>query len=142
MKNLLLKKDYLLNKDMVSLILRIILGIIFIAHGSQKVFGLFGGYGLEGTAQWMNSQLGIPIILGYASSFVELFSGIGLFFGIVSRVLGVAISITMFVAIITAHLGSFFAPSGIEYPMTLLTMGVLIAITGSGKYSIDAKLFY
>jgi len=135
MKTRLFKKESLFSNDVIALILRLILATIFIAHGSQKVFGLFGGYGLEGTTFWMHSQLGIPFIFAYLACFLEFFAGVGLLIGWCSRFFGLFIVIDMLVAIATAHHG-FFSPKGIEFPLTLIVVAITVIITGSGKYSI------
>ncbi len=139
MKQLILKKDYLISTDFIAFILRLILAIIFIAHGSQKVFGVFGGNGLQGTTQWMSSQLGIPLFAAYLACFVELFAGIGLLIGFLSRIWALLLVIQMLVAMSMAHTG-FFAPKGIEFPLLILFVAVTIFLTGSGKYSVDNML--
>ena len=139
MNNVITKNEPLFSNSTLALLLRVILAIIFIAHGSQKVFGAFGGYGLQGTTQWMTTQLGIPLFLAYASCFIELFSGIGLLFGLGSRVWGLLLAGQMLVAMSTAHNG-FFAPGGVEFPLSLFFLSLAVTITGSGSYSLDKFL--
>lgn len=139
MKEVIYGKNFLVSKDVITLLLRLILAIIFIAHGSQKVLGIFGGYGLEATTTWMHVKLGIPFIFAYIGCFMEFFGGIGLLFGLFSRFWGLGLTIQMLVAMLTSHKG-FFAPTGIEYPLTLMLIAITIFLTGSGKYSLD-RLF-
>src|ERR1044071_8393682 len=107
--------------DMASglFLLRLIVGIVFIAHGSQKVFGWFGGPGLQGTVGFMGN-MGIPAILAYTAAFTEFLGGIALILGLLTRVAALGLVIDMAVAIILVHLNSgFFAPKGFEYPLSL-----------------------
>ncbi len=131
----------LLSISSALFLLRIALGIIFIAHGGQKVFGWFGGYGLEGTAGFM-ATLGVPKFLAYLASFTEFFGGLAVLSGLLTRPAALGLAITMIVAIFKVHLGAgFFAPNGFEYPLSLLAIAVTIFIAGPGKYSIDNKIF-
>lgn len=122
-------------------LLRLILAIVFIAHGGQKVFGWFGGHGLEGTATFM-ATLGIPKFLSYIASLTEFFGGVALLFGVLTRPAALGLAITMIVGIVKAHLsGGFFAPNGFEYALTLAFIAVAVFLLGAGKYSVDEKLF-
>lgn len=122
-------------------LLRIVLGIIFIAHGGQKVFGWFGGYGLEGTAGFM-ATLGIPKALSYLASFTEFFGGLAMIAGLLTRPAALGLAVTMLVAIFNVHLAAgFFAPNGLEYPLSLSAIALSIFILGPGRYSLDEKLF-
>src|SRR5690606_33047640 len=90
-----------------SLLLRVPLGIIFMAHGAQKLFGWFGGYGLEGTGQWMASiglQPGYLMALGAGSA--EFFGGLFLLIGLLTRPAALALAFTMVVAIFAVHIGN------------------------------------
>lgn len=125
------------GKDLGLLILRLALGAVFIAHGGQKVFGLFGGHGLQGTAQFM-SKLGIPPFLAYAASFAEFFGGVGVLLGLITPLAALGLAVTMAVAIFKAHLADgFFMPKGFEYPLSLLGMSLCLAVGGPGRLSVD-----
>jgi putative oxidoreductase len=131
----------LVNVDTGLFLLRIVLGIIFIAHGGQKVFGWFGGYGLQGTAGFM-ATLGVPTVLAYIASFTEFFGGLAMIGGLLARPAALGLAFTMLVAIVKVHLaGGFFAPNGLEYPLSLAAIAVTIFILGPGRYSLDEKLF-
>jgi putative oxidoreductase len=126
-----------------SLMLRIPMGVVLIAHGAQKLFGLFGGYGLEGTGQWMAS---IGITPGYLMALLagsgEFFGGIALVIGLLTRPAALVTAFTMLVAMITVHLpnGLFLANNGYEYALILLVASLTIALQGAGKYSFDAVI--
>jgi putative oxidoreductase len=122
--------------DLGLLVLRLGLGIVFVAHGSQKVLGLFGGHGLAGTVQFMGS-IGIPAPLAYLACFTEFLGGLGVLGGLLARLSGLGLAIVMAVAIVRVHLSKgFFAPSGFEYPFALLAMALAVTIAGPGRIAI------
>lgn len=126
-----------------SLVLRVPLGIIFIAHGAQKLFGWFGGYGLEGTGQWMASiglQPGYLMALGAGSA--EFFGGLFLLLGLLTRPSAVVLAFTMVVAIFAVHIGNglFMSNNGYEFGLALLAGSVALAMSGGGRLSLDAAL--
>ncbi|HSI53718.1 MAG: DoxX family protein [Ramlibacter sp.] len=125
------------------LALRIPVGIIFAAHGAQKLFGWFGGYGLEGTGQWMNSiGLAPGYYLAMLAGAAEFFGGLALVAGFLVRPASVALAFTMLVAIFSVHIdkGLFMDKNGYEYALSLLAVTVALAVAGAGKASIDRKL--
>jgi putative oxidoreductase len=132
----------LLNTDnsLASLALRVPAGIIFVAHGAQKLFGWFGGYGLEGTGQWMAS---IGLEPGYTMALLagsaEFFGGLALILGLLTRPAAVALTFTMIVAIIQVHLGNglFVSNDGYEFGLSLLVICVALAVQGGGALSVD-----
>jgi putative oxidoreductase len=120
--------------------LRIAVGIIFVAHGSQKLFGLFGGYGLTGTAQWMESiGLGPGLLMALLSGSAEFFGGLALVFGLLVRPAAVVLAFTLVVAILSVHIhnGLFMANNGYEFALALLGATVAVLIEGAGKLSLD-----
>ncbi|WP_372930415.1 DoxX family protein [Shewanella putrefaciens] len=125
------------------LALRIPIGIILIAHGAQKLFGWFGGYGLEGTGQWMAS---IGLTPGYLMALMagssEFFGGLFLLLGLLTRPTALVLSFTMVVAIFSVHIGNglFLANNGYEFGLALLAATVSLAISGAGKLSLDNLL--
>lgn len=124
------------------LLLRVVLGVVFFAHGAQKVLGWWGGPGLAGTVQFM-AGMGIPAFLAYAAAFTEFLGGIFLILGFLTRISAVGIGITMLVAIFMVHLKQgFFAPGGIEYSLTLGVISLVILLLGPGRYSVDYNLFH
>lgn len=133
-------KPFVCN-DVLALFPRLILALVFIAHGGQKVMGWWGGFGLEATVQFMQQGLGIPTFLGYLAAYTEFLGGIFLLLGFWSRLSALGIGITMLVAIITAHPNSFFAPEGMEYALSLFFMALMAFLIGPGKISLDYVLF-
>ncbi|MEE4309815.1 DoxX family protein [Pseudomonas alliivorans] len=121
-------------------ILRVIVGIAFIAHGSQKLFGAFGGYGLEGTAQYMES-LGLTpgYLMAMLSGGAEFFGGLGLLVGLLARPAAALVTVLLLVAIFTVHIGNgfFMANNGFEYALALLGGALAVFIEGAGKLSLD-----
>ncbi|MFW2422262.1 MAG: DoxX family protein [Porticoccaceae bacterium] len=126
-----------------ALALRLVAGAIFIAHGAQKLFGWFGGGGLEGTGQWMAS---IGLEPGYLMALLaggaEFFGGVLLLVGLLTRPAALACAFTMVVAIVVVHLDNgFFARSGgYEFSLALLSMSIALAVRGAGSGSIDQQL--
>ncbi|SUI76139.1 DoxX family protein [Shewanella morhuae] len=125
------------------LALRIPIGIILIAHGSQKLFGWFGGYGLEGTGQWMTS---IGLTPGYLMALMagssEFFGGLLLLLGLLTRPTALILSFTMILAIFSVHIGNglFLANNGYEFGLALLAATASLAVSGAGKLSLDNLL--
>jgi len=125
------------------LILRIAIGIVMFAHGSQKVLGVFGGKGLDATVSMMSAGLGLPPFFIYLSVFTEFFGGIALLFGVLTRFFGVAVLINMLVAVLAVHFkNGFFAPTGFEFPWTLAMIALGIIIMGPGEFSFDQAFFW
>jgi putative oxidoreductase len=124
--------------DVGLLILRVALGVVFVYHGGQKLFGLFGGYGLAGTAQWMGS-IGIPLpyVSALAAGSAEFFGGLAVLLGLWTRVAAVPMVFTMLVAIVSAHWGKFDARAGgMEYPLTLAAALAALALIGGGRLTL------
>jgi putative oxidoreductase len=121
-------------------VVRILVGIIFVAHGSQKLFGAFGGYGLEGTGQYMAS-LGLTpgYLMALLSGSAEFFGGLGLVVGLLARPAALVLAATLVVAIFSVHIhnGLFMANNGYEFALALLGGVVAVLIEGAGKLSID-----
>lgn len=124
-------------------ILRIIVGITFAAHGAQKLFGWFGGYGLEGVGQFMES-LGLTpgYLMALGAGSAEFFGGIALIIGLLVRPAAAVLAVTMVVAIFTAHFanGFFMSNGGYEFALALLAASVAILIEGAGKLSLDKQI--
>ena len=124
-------------------ILRIVVGIIFAAHGSQKLFGWFGGYGLAGTAQWMESiGLAPGTLMAALAGGTEFFGGLALIVGLLARPAALGLSFTLLVAIFSVHIsnGLFMANNGYEFALALLGGTVAVLIEGAGKLSIDRAI--
>lgn len=131
------------NSSAGLLLLRLLLGVVFFAHGAQKVLGWFGGYGLPATVNFFEQTWAIPPFLTYIAAFTEFLGGIALVVGILTRIFALGLVIEMTVAIFLAHppAKGLFNPGGFEFPLSLLVMALTIFLLGSGKYSIDEKVF-
>jgi len=125
------------------LALRLAAGIIFTAHGAQKLFGAFGGYGLEGTGQFMAS---IGLTPGYLMALLaggaEFFGGLALIVGFLVRPSAAALAVAMLVAIFAVHIdkGLFIAQNGYEFALSLFAMAVALVTSGGGRLSVDRAL--
>ncbi|WP_349970964.1 DoxX family protein [Pseudomonas caspiana] len=124
-------------------VVRILVGIIFVAHGSQKLFGAFGGYGLEGTGQYMAS-LGLTpgYLMALLSGSAEFFGGLGLVVGLLARPAALVLAATLVVAIFSVHIsnGLFMSNNGYEFALALLGGVVAVLIEGAGKLSFDRAI--
>ena len=122
---------------------RITTGALLIPHGAQKLFGWFGGYGLQGTGQFFESALGMSpgvLVAGMAGS-VEFFGGLALVLGLLTRPAALAVAVLMGVAL-TVHIpaGFFWTDGGIEYPLMWGILALAIVLQGGGRYSLDRRL--
>ncbi len=124
-------------------LLRVVTGLTFAAHGAQKLFGWFGGYGLAGVAQWMES---IGITPGYLMAALagsaEFFGGLALVIGLLVRPAAISLLIAMLVAIFSVHWanGFFITENGFEYAMILGLISAVLVIEGAGKLSLDRRI--
>ena len=143
MSNRLIQRVLSTQAGWAPLALRIPVGIILIAHGGQKLFGLFGGYGLQGTGQWMDS-VGIHpgVLMALLAGGAEFFGGLALLFGLLVRPAAAAVAFTMLVAIFSVHIskGLFMANNGYEYALALLAVTVALVLSGAGRLSVDEAL--
>jgi putative oxidoreductase len=126
-----------------ALALRVPVGIIFAAHGAQKLFGWFGGYGLDGTGQWMDSiGLGPGYAMALLAGAAEFFGGLALVLGLLVRPAALALAFTMAVAIFAVHIdkGLFMANNGYEFALAMLAVTASLAVSGGGRSSIDRAI--
>ena len=131
--------DNSLNQNLGRLILRVILGVVFAFHGAQKLFGWFGGYGIEGTAGFFES-IGIPfpVLSTWLAGGAELVGGLLLLAGVLVAPAGAVLAGTMAVASVTAHSGFAAASGGMEFPLTLLVASAALALIGPGAWTLPA----
>ena len=110
------------------------------AHGAQKLFGWFGGYGLEGTGKWMAS-IGLEpgFLMALMAGGAEFFGGLFILLGLLTRPTALVLAVTMLVAIVTVHLenGLFMSNGGYEFGLALLAMSVSLVVSGAGRLSAD-----
>ena len=126
-----------------ALALRVPVGIIFAAHGAQKLFGWFGGYGLEGTGQFFGSiGLDPGYLMALLAGLVEFLGGLALVFGLLVRPAAAALAAAMLIAIFSVHIGKgFFADKGgYEYALALFAAAFALLFIGAGRYSVDRAL--
>ena len=135
--------------DWVITIVRIVLGVVFFAHGAQKAFGWFGGAGLQSTVRVFREQLRIPAPLALLSVAAEFLGGLGLIVGLLSRIAALGIAVVMIVALVAVHgkFGFFMnwygekQGHGIEYHILVLALAVAVIIKGGGAFSLDKVLY-
>jgi putative oxidoreductase len=119
-------------------ILRVITGVIFIAHGWQKLFT----FGLDGITQGF-AGMGIPLasVAAPAVALVEFFGGMALVVGLLTRPAALGLAITMLGAMMFVHVqAGFFAPNGIEFVLALMGAALTLMVTGAGAWSVDALI--
>lgn len=126
-----------------ALALRIPVGIIFAAHGAQKLFGWLGGYGLDGTGQYFGSVgLNPGYLMALLAGAAEFFGGLALIFGVLVRPAAAALAFAMLVAIFAVHIGNgfFMDKGGYEYALALFAASLSLLLSGGGRFSIDHAL--
>ena len=124
------------NRDVAMLIIRFIVGSTFILHGAQKVFGWFGGPGIQGWLTYL-AKLGVTShIIGYLAAYFEFIGGIMVLVGIAPQVGALMILINMLAAICLVHSHGYFLPNGMEYALNLALLCVAIIVGGSDLYVV------
>ena len=127
------------------MIVRLMLGVVFFAHGAQKVFGWFGGGGLKATIAGFR-QMNIPPAATVLAACVECFGGLALFPGFLARPAALGLIVVMVVAISKVHaphgffINWYVTPGkghGYEFNLALIAMALTILIGGAGMFSID-----
>ena len=125
------------------LIIRLVVGLSFMAHGAQKLFGWFGGYGPKGTGGWMESMGMKPgVLMAVMAGLMELIGGVLFASGLFTVIGAVFIVATMLGAIVKVHgpNGYWATANGYEYNLLLIAVAVGLALIGAGDYSLDAIL--
>ena len=136
------------SDDYTYTLVRLVLGVVFFAHGAQKMLGWFGGYGFSGTMGFFTQQMHIPAPLAFLAICAEFFGGLGLIVGLLSRVAAFGIAMNMLVAIFAVHIrNGFFANwtgqqkgEGFEYHLLAIALLLVVMIKGSGALSFDRAL--
>lgn len=144
----MIRRLYATDDSTATSILRLVLGIVFFAHGAQKMLGWFGGFGFSGTMGFFTGMMHIPAALAFLAIAAEFFGGIGLILGFLTRIAAFGIGVNMLVAIMMVHhvFGFFMNWSGaqkgegIEFHLLVLAMVAFLMIRGAGAFSIDRAL--
>jgi putative oxidoreductase len=136
------------SADWLQTLARVALGVIFFAHGSQKLLGWFGGQGLRQTVRTMTEHLGLPALLAFGAIGGEFFGGFALIVGLLGRLAAAGIVIIMLSAILMVHgkYGLFLnwfgdrEGHGYEYHLLAIALALVIVVRGSGALSLDRVL--
>jgi putative oxidoreductase len=134
--------------DWTLTLLRLVMGIIFFAHGAQKALGWFGGYGFSGTMGFFTNMMHIPAAFAFLAICAEFLGGIGLILGALGRIAAFGIFCNMVVAILMVHsqFGLFMnwtgqqKGEGFEYHLLAIAIAVVLMVKGSGAFSVDRAL--
>ncbi len=134
--------------DFTLTVVRLVLGIVFFAHGAQKMLGWFGGYGFTGTMGFFIHKMGIPAPLAFLAICAEFFGGLGLIVGLLSRIAAFGLTVNMLVAILTVHAHNGFFMNwtgqqkgeGFEYHLLALALLLVVMVKGAGALSADHAL--
>jgi putative oxidoreductase len=143
MSNTLVTRLMSTDDGTAALALRVPVGIIFAAHGAQKLFGWFGGYGLDGTGQFFGSiGLNPGYLMALLAGLAEFIGGLALVAGVLVRPAATALAFTMLVAIFAVHFskGFFMSSGGYEYALALFAASVALLLSGGGRLSVDRAL--
>jgi putative oxidoreductase len=140
----MLKKLLATDNDWGQTVLRLAAGIVIWPHGAQKLLGLFGGYGLEGTLGFL-TKMGIPLAFAWLAVIAEFFGGLALALGLFSRIAALGVFSTLAVALVMVHLPNGFFMNwsgnqkgeGIEYFLFALPVLALVVWRGAGAFSLD-----
>jgi putative oxidoreductase len=144
----MMRKLFATGDSTATAILRLVLGLVFFAHGAQKMLGWFGGYGFSGTMGFFTGTMHIPAPLAFLAIAAEFFGGLGLILGFLTRIAAFGIAMNMLIAIATVHSGFGFFMNwsgaqkgeGFEYHLLVLAMTAFLMIRGAGAFSVDHAL--
>jgi putative oxidoreductase len=136
------------DDNQATVILRLVLGVVFFAHGAQKLLGWFGGPGFSGTMGMFTGYLHIPAPLAFLAIAAEFFGGLGLILGFLTRIAAFGITVNMLVAIATVHHSYGFFMNwtgaqkgeGFEYHLLVLAITAYLMIRGAGGLSVDRAI--
>jgi len=130
-----------LRQDLALLLLRLSVGTVFVYHGSQKLFGWFGGHGMAGFAGFLG-QLGVPFpeLNAWLAASAEFFGGLALLLGLAVPLAALPLTITMLVAAFSAHSGFDITRGGNEYTLVLASVALALGLAGPGRYRLSSLL--
>ena len=144
----MIRKLFATDDNTATAILRLVLGVVFFAHGAQKMLGWFGGFGFSGTMGFFTGTMHIPAPLAFLAIAAEFFGSLGLILGFLTRIAALGIATNMVVAIATVHsaVGFFMnwngtqKGEGYEMHLLVLAMTAFLIIRGGGAFSIDRAI--
>src|SRR5580658_7203673 len=144
----MIRRIYATDDSAATAILRVVLGIVFFAHGAQKMLGWFGGFGLGGTMGFFTGMMHVPAPLAFLAIAAEFFGGIGLILGFLTRIAAFGIGVNMIVAIMTVHRAFGFFMNwtgtqkgeGFEFHLLVLAIVAFLMFRGAGAFSVDRVL--
>src|SRR5258707_11118974 len=144
----MIRKLIATDNDSSTAIVRLVLGVIFFAHGAQKMLGWFGGYGFTGTMGFFTSVMHIPALFAFLAICAEFFGGLGLILGFLTRIAALGVFSNMIVAIAMVHgqFGFFMnwtgaqKGEGFEYHLLVLAVTTFLMIRGAGAFSADRAI--
>jgi len=136
------------NNSFAPTLARLTLGIVMFPHGAQKVLGLFGGYGFNGTMNFFTQQMHIPAVFAFLAIAAEFLGSLGLITGFLTRIAAFGIAVNMAVAVAMVHATNGFFMNwygnqkgeGFEYHLLTFGVALIVMIYGAGKLSVDALL--
>lgn len=136
------------SNDWTLTLLRLVMGLIFFAHGAQKTLGWFGGYGFSGTMGFFTHVMHIPAPFAFLAICAEFLGGLGLIVGALTRIAAFGISVNMLVAILMVHgrVGFFMdwtgqqKGEGFEYHLLAIAIAIVLMARGAGAFSVDRAL--
>src|ERR1700720_2512839 len=140
MNHTMFRKLMITDNDIATTILRLVLGVVFFAHGAQKMLGWFGGYGFSGTMGFFTGTMHIPAPLAFLAIAAEFFGGLGLILGFLTRIAAFGIAVNMVVAVVMVHGSNGFFMNwsgtqkgeGFEYHLLVLAVTAFLMIRGAG----------
>jgi len=143
----MLKRLMNTTNDMSLTTLRVVLGVVFFAHGAQKMLGWFGGYGFQGTMGFFE-HMGMPAPVAFLVICTEFFGGLGLIVGLLTRIAALGIGVEMIGAIFIVHLPNGFFMNwsgtqkgeGFEYHLLAIAMAATLLLRGAGAFSADRAI--
>ena len=143
-----MKAFFQTDDSWTGLILRLTLGLVMLPHGAQKVLGLFGGFGFDGTIGYFTQTMGLPWIIAFLVIIGEFFGSLGLLVGFLTRFSAASIGIIMLGAITMVHLQNGFFMNwfgrqpgeGYEYHLLVIGISIVLTIIGAGRWSVDQQI--
>jgi putative oxidoreductase len=131
-----------------GLMLRVGLGSSIFAHGAQKLFGWFGGYGFEGTMTSFTQQMGLPWLVAFLVIIAESLGSMALIAGLFTRFTAASYILIMLGAIVTVHWSNGFFMNwfgqqqgeGFEFHLLVIAMSVVLVVIGGGKWAVDGLI--